>query len=39
MAEKILRYRSVAAVGKELGDSKVMNLSENIDTDSVQITD
>jgi hypothetical protein len=38
MAEKNLRSRSVAAVGKELDDSGVMNLSENLDNDCVQIT-
>jgi hypothetical protein len=38
MAEKILRKRSVAAVGKEVVDSREMNLSENLDTVCVQIT-
>jgi hypothetical protein len=38
MAEKNLRNRSIAAVGKELVDSREMNLSENLDTDCVQIT-
>jgi hypothetical protein len=39
MAEKNLRSRSVAAVGKELGESRVMNLSENLGNVCVQITD
>jgi hypothetical protein len=39
MAEKIIRNRSVATFSNELGDSRVANLSESIDTDCVQITD
>jgi hypothetical protein len=39
MAEKSLHIRSVAAVGRELGDCRVTSISETIHTDCVQITD